>query len=218
MNSNNSILILEDEFFVSDHIHDVIKNLGYNPVGPFDNAEEFLENTDWKFDAALLDIFLAGTLTGLDVATQLSSRNIPFIFLTANQDSSTLAKAAQLKPQGYIAKPFKDFDVKAALQIIFSNQAPKIKVQGNYGVKELAAHEILFVKTDRNYLDIHTVNEVFHHRSSLKEMVSQLPDSFVQVNRFCVVNTDLIDQKTNSQLKIKDQIISISRNYRKNLE
>jgi len=106
----------------------------------------------------------------------------------------------------------------AALEIIFTNQLPKIKVQGKFGEKDISPNEIVFLKTDRNYLDIHTEDHVYHHRSPLKQFIQKLPNFFVQVNRFTVVNSKFVEQRTASQLKIREQIISISRNYRKALD
>jgi len=153
---------------------------------------------------------LSENLTGLDIGKKLSERQKPFVFLTANEDLVTLKRATRLKPKAYISKPFKNIDIQAALEIIFANQKTKIKIQGQCGIKKMSPDDIMFVKTDRNYLEIRTEYGVFRHRSALVDFMKLLPDSFIQVNRFCVVNTERINERTASQLKINDTIISIS--------
>ncbi len=209
-----SVVILEDEFFVASHLKGLVHSLGYNVHGLFKSGEEFLQETDWSFDAALVDVFLSKKLSGLDIGKLLNEKKKPFIFLTANQDKFTLKKAAALKPKSYIGKPFKDLDVEAALEILFLNQHPKIGVNGSFGIKEIAPSEILFIKTDKNYLDIVTQEGTFHHRSTLKDITQLLPDFFIQVNRFTIVNSYFIEQRNASQIKIAEYVIPISRNYR----
>ncbi len=81
--------------------------------------------------------------------------------MTSNEDLITLKRVDRLKPTARIAKPFKDIDIQATLEIIFANQKTKIKIQGHYGNKKRSPDDIMFVKTDRNYLEIHTEYGVF---------------------------------------------------------
>ena len=195
MEKKSRVIVVEDEFFVANHLCDLLENLGYSVSGVFHNGEEFLENTDWKFDAAILDIFLSKTLTGLDLAKKMNEQHKPFIFLTANQDEKTLREAAILGPKAYIGKPFKIIDVKAALEILFIQLPEKIKVKGVYGLEDLNPYDINFVKTDKNYVEIHTNEVIYRERKSLKEMLEILPNDFAQVHRFYVVNKRVLSKE-----------------------
>ena len=112
------IIIIEDELFVAMHLQKIISSLGHKVVQTYHSAEDFLEETDWKFDIAFVDIFLAGNLTGIDAAKVLKKNQKNFIFLTANQDANTILEAAKLGPSAYISKPFQAAEIEAALIIL----------------------------------------------------------------------------------------------------
>ena len=62
------VIIIEDEFFAAEHLKDLVENLGFRVVGVYHSGEEFLNENNWEFDAAIVDIFLSEELSGLDVA------------------------------------------------------------------------------------------------------------------------------------------------------
>lgn len=127
LNSMARIVIIEDEMFAVEHLMKVVKNLNHEVVGDYYSGEEFLESTDWNFDVAIIDIFLAEELTGLDIAREMNKRLKPFIFLTANKDSKTLIEASKLRPSAYLSKPFQVNDVTAALAIMSANEGEQKK-------------------------------------------------------------------------------------------
>jgi DNA-binding NarL/FixJ family response regulator len=114
----SKIIIIEDELFVQLHLTKVIKSLGYKVVATYHSTEDFLEDTNWDFDLALVDVFLSDKLTGIDAAKEIRKKQKPFIFLTANQDSETILEAAKLAPTAYLTKPFIEAEIEAALTIL----------------------------------------------------------------------------------------------------
>jgi DNA-binding NarL/FixJ family response regulator len=114
------IIIIEDEFFVTNHLKNLINSLGYEVARNYYNGEDFVDDNNWDFDAALIDIHLGKEMTGLEIAEKMKDRNKPFLFLTANQDSITLKKAAKLMPSAYLTKPFQNNDVEAAITILLA--------------------------------------------------------------------------------------------------
>ncbi|WP_431213074.1 sigma 54-interacting transcriptional regulator [Puia sp. P3] len=65
----------------------------------------------------LLDIFLKGDLTGIDLGRQLTEENIAFIYLSANSNQEILAAAKTTEPYGFIVKPFREKDLLITLEI-----------------------------------------------------------------------------------------------------
>jgi DNA-binding NarL/FixJ family response regulator len=114
----NKVVIIEDEMFALMHLKKIVTSLGYDVVDSFYNAEDFLFESNWNFDAAIIDIFLSGKLTGIDIAKELKKNQKPFIFLTANLDRTTVKEAATLAPAAYLSKPFQNAEVEAALTIL----------------------------------------------------------------------------------------------------
>lgn len=215
--SNSKIIIIEDEFFAANHIRDLVISLGFRVVGVYHSGEEFLKQTDWEFDAAIVDIFLSKQLTGLEVAQHIKERQKPFIFLTANQDKKTLKDAAYLSPKAYISKPFKPNDIVAALEIISHNLSPKLRIRGAQGIELISIDQILYVKGDGAYIEIHTRDGMSLQRKLLKEIEAELPSTFVRVHRSYLVNREYINQQTAGYVIVREEKIPVSRSYRENL-
>ena len=77
-----AILIVEDESLVAMDIVDCITEAGYQVVGPISTLREALPiGRVGVFDAALLDANLGGE-TVEELAATLTTRNIPFAFVT----------------------------------------------------------------------------------------------------------------------------------------
>ena len=212
------VVLIEDEFFAAEHLRDVITDLGFWVTGVYHSGEQFLEETRWDFDAAVVDIFLSDKMSGLDVAKHMQEHHKPFLFLTANQDNRTLKEAARLNPSAYISKPFKKNDVSAALEMIALRQPKMLQIRGANGVEELNPSQVLFIKSDGAYIEIHTNAGMVVQRKLLKDIVDDLPTSFVRLHRSYLVNTDYLEQRSATQVTIKGHQIPVSRSYKENLE
>ena len=68
-------------------------------------------------DIVLLDIQLDGLGTGIDLARTLMTRNIPFVYVSANVNDSVMAAAKVTQPHGFVVKPFRDRDILVTLEL-----------------------------------------------------------------------------------------------------
>jgi two-component system, NtrC family, response regulator HydG len=112
------ILIVEDEFVEANSLKKIVGGAGYQTLDIARSVEKalYMLETDPP-DFVLLDIFLQGVLTGIDLAIKLRERNIPFIYISANSNKSTLRAAKATRPYGFLVKPFRRMDVVVALEI-----------------------------------------------------------------------------------------------------
>ena len=75
-------MIVEDEALVALVLADQLAELGLSVIGPCSSiAEATAAASEHEFDAAILDVNLGGELV-YPVADLLSSRGIPFVFVT----------------------------------------------------------------------------------------------------------------------------------------
>lgn len=112
------ILIVEDEFIVANDLRLMLKKAGYRVVGIANSFIEAIEIVkESKPELVLLDIYLKGELTGIDLAKQLRKDNIPFVYLSANSNQSVLEQAKETQPHGFLVKPFREKDVLVTLDI-----------------------------------------------------------------------------------------------------
>jgi DNA-binding NtrC family response regulator len=115
---NKKVLIVEDQFVEANDLQLMLKKAGYEVCGiarSVSIAQEMIKNE--KPDLVLLDIFLKGKLTGVDLARQLRKEDIAFIFLSANSNEEILSEAKTTEPYGFIVKPFREKDLLVTLEI-----------------------------------------------------------------------------------------------------
>jgi DNA-binding NtrC family response regulator len=113
-----SILIVEDELVVANDIRLTLERAGYTVLGiarSYHSAMDMISLTPPTL--VLLDIFLKGELTGIDLAAQLNKKDIPFVYLSANCNSGVLEMAKVTQPSGFIVKPFREKDLLVTLDI-----------------------------------------------------------------------------------------------------
>jgi len=113
------IMIVEDEAVIAMRLQQVLTLMGYNVTGISYSGEEALENAkDSEPDLILMDIMIPGKLDGIALAEIVKSElDIPVIFLTSYSEKSIIERAKQAEPYGYIVKPYKDRDLKAAIEV-----------------------------------------------------------------------------------------------------
>ena len=115
---NNKVLIVEDQFVEANDIQLMLGKAGYLVCGiarSVPAAQEIIKKE--KPGLVLLDIFLKGKLTGIDLARQLKEDNIAFVYLSANSNEDILNAAKTTEPYGFIVKPFRERDLLVTLEI-----------------------------------------------------------------------------------------------------
>jgi DNA-binding NtrC family response regulator len=115
---NEQILIVEDELIVASDLRITLERAGYQICGiarSVFRAQEILKTV--KPDIVLLDIYLKGDLTGIDLAAELNDSKIPFVYLSANCNRQVLEAAKLTQPYGFLVKPFREKDLLVTLDI-----------------------------------------------------------------------------------------------------
>ncbi|PZF72712.1 sigma-54-dependent transcriptional regulator [Taibaiella soli] len=112
------ILIVEDQFIEANNLKLTLKKAGYQVCSIARSVPDALEIIDFERpEIVLLDIFLQGPQTGIDLASMLNEKNIPFVFLSANSNRQTLDAAKATNPCGFLVKPFREKDVLVTLDV-----------------------------------------------------------------------------------------------------
>lgn len=143
MDTSTKILIVEDNFVEANHLRLMIKNAGYIVLGiarsVADAKEHILKE---KPGLVLLDIFLIGKETGIDLAKFLKEENIGFIYLSANSSEDILSEAKASHPYGFLVKPFREKDLLIMMQIAGYHQ--------KYNIESSVRKEQLFQRQLKN--------------------------------------------------------------------
>ena len=112
------VLIVEDEFLEANYLRSMLEQAGYQVCGvarSVEKAQQLMVRE--KPGLVLLDIFLSGKGTGIDLARQLKEQNIAFVYLSANSNEEILNLAKTTEPYGFLVKPFRENDLLATLEI-----------------------------------------------------------------------------------------------------
>jgi DNA-binding NtrC family response regulator len=126
------ILIVEDERITAEDLRETLTDLGYTVTASVSNGLDAIaqaeENTP---DLVLMDVRIHGDMDGTHTARVLRERfNIPVIYLTAHADSSTVMRAKDAEPLGYITKPFQEAALHASIEIALHKHSEELKLRG----------------------------------------------------------------------------------------
>lgn len=245
MNREVRILIVEDEFMISEDIAMRLCDFGYIVAGTAPSAHEALEIMEkGHVDLALLDVNIEGDMDGIELAAIIHGKyNIPFIFLTSLANNSIVERAMKTSPSAYLLKPFNDRQVQIAIDLAivnFSNNTsatgidqPSVSKTNNPSI--ITMKESLFLKKDThfdrvrfdeiyylaaesNYTLIYTKSGRYIYSTVLKNFEDKLPsDVFVRVHRSYIVNLNAVTGFEGNFLHLGDKHVPVSKTNREDL-
>jgi len=112
------ILIVEDQFIEAKSLNLILTNAGYSVCSIARSVTAALQIMEKeKPDLVLVDIFLQGEGTGIDLGKILHERNMAFVYLSANSNRQILEAAKSTRPYGFMVKPFRSKDVLIMLDV-----------------------------------------------------------------------------------------------------
>ncbi len=116
--SNETILIVEDEKNLNAMIRDYLRSLGYAAESAHDGPEALRILHDRPADLVLLDLMLPG-LDGMEVARRIRSRSgVPIIMLTARAEEADKLIGLEIGADDYVTKPFSMRELAARIRAV----------------------------------------------------------------------------------------------------
>lgn len=208
------ILIVEDQVLIAHFLRDTLLKEGFANIEIAFKINQAIElvNT-YEPEIILLDINVEGKDSGI-IWAENYALNKKIIFVTAQTERETMLKALKVQPVGYLTKPIKKIELIAAIELAKQNlKKDYLKVKDGYEEIKLYYKDILFAKSERNYIDIQTVSKKITLRNTLDNIQMELDsDTFCRVHRSYIVNKEKISRKTSNSLHIDNYEIPISRN------
>ena len=234
MSETTRILIVEDDMIIASNLSLQLSKLGYEVCGIETRGEEAIQHARENIpDIILMDIQLKGAIDGVDTARKIRQhRLIPIIFLTANSDDATFARAKETNPYAFISKPFNKVNLQRTIALVVENMKDEVaEVNPDQTVAEvlddriflrhrglmvkLMFEDILFLEAQRNYCQVLTINKSYMVVSTLKQLEDKLPSTvFIRVHRSYLVNISAIDALGEKHLEIKGKVIPVSKTYK----
>lgn len=160
-NMKQKILIVEDEFIVANDLSLMLEKAGYQVCGIAPSVVKALELIAAKEPSwVLLDIFLQGNETGIDLAAQLTKMNIPFIYISANTNQTVLEAAKATLPYGFLVKPFREQDLMVMLDIAAYRHEENLKYAQHEATSVTKQIELIIQKNESGFEKLKQISNV----------------------------------------------------------
>lgn len=119
------VLVVEDEAVTALDLVNELRSLGYEVCDAVDTADDAIAAARRTHpDLVLMDIHLADGGDGIETARRICEhRDVAVVFLTAHSDDTTLHRALDVSPFGYLIKPFRARDLKVALDVAVAKRS-----------------------------------------------------------------------------------------------
>lgn len=225
------VLIVEDEWIVSEEIKEVLESKGFVVVGQAEDEETAIAiMQDNPADIILMDIKIAGPVDGIELADKIQkSFKCAIIFLTANAKEDLVNRAKQVKPSAYIVKPFQEKNLEMAIEMAFNNMADgeekskeesyiisdHIFIRDNGRFKRIALEKIHFVNAIGSYIEIVTEDSKYTLAVNLKSFESRLADTrFLRIHRSHLINLNQIEEYDGGRVFIGGEALPIGNSYK----
>lgn len=166
------ILVIEDELLLQNQIRQQLEAAGYM-VDACNNGEEggFLA-TEYRFDAAIIDIGLPGK-SGLDVIKALRQRGslLPILILTARSSWQDKVQGLETGADDYLTKPFQMEELQARVKALLrrANGIPQTLLECGPIVVDVTAQQVSVngVSIELTSFEYRLLEELVRHRDEV---------------------------------------------------
>jgi len=127
----SKILVVDDEAIITMQLEERLSAMGYTISGMAASGEEAVDKAHRLHpDIVLMDIVMPGKLNGIEAAKIISEdQDIPVVFVTSYADDAIIEKAKNVRPYGYIVKPFNELEIKAAIEVALFRKAAEQQLE-----------------------------------------------------------------------------------------
>jgi DNA-binding LytR/AlgR family response regulator len=168
-------------------------------------------------DLLFLDINMPH-LSGISLAKMLPA-HIKIIFTTAYSEFAV--ESYEIHAVDYLVKPISlERFTKSMSRILLlntsstNNDQSYIIVKSGFETFRLDVNQILFLEKDGNYMTYYTTNKKIVARETIQESLDKLPESFLQIHKSFIINTDKINSFDKGKTVIGEHHVPISDTFR----
>ena len=216
-----NIGIIEDSQVDQEKLSKVIasyfnKNSIEYSLKVFNTANSFLSSND-IFDLLFFDIFLGGSLTGMDIARKARERlgnNLVIVFITSSM--AYAIEGYSVDASAYIIKPITEEEFNLKMPRIIDKINSKISdfiiLTTTEEKVSVNISDIDYIEVYGHYLTYCVNNKKYTVRQTLSDAENKLSKfGFFRINKFNIINMRKISKFIGDDVYIKDVILKVAR-------
>lgn len=216
-----NIGIVEDSQVDQEKLSKVIatyfnKNLIDYSLKVFNTANSFLSSNN-IFDLLFFDIFLGGSLTGMDIARKARERlgnNLVIVFITSSM--AYAIEGYSVDASAYIIKPITEEEFNLKMPRIIDKINSKISdfiiLTTTEEKVSVNISDIDYIEVYGHYLTYCVNNKKYTVRQTLSDAENKLSKfGFFRINKFNIINIRKISKFIGDDVYIKDVILKVAR-------
>lgn len=216
-----NVLIIEDDLLWQSRIQMMLEKQKITSLKILSSLSEALKYLgEFSPDLVISDVVFPDGVA-YDMFRNLK-REYPIVFVTGYPYDDYLQNALSLEKTAFIVKPFHPLTLDGIIQMLFPKQQEEkevkgIMVPGRFRKKFfLACDSILYIEADSNYVHIYTSERNYIIKRSLRMLMFDLDQRFVQVHKAFVINKDYINRLDLSAQRIivNGKAIPIGRSFK----
>ncbi len=127
----SKVLVVDDEAAITMQLEERLSQMGYDVVATASSGSDAIDAARrYHPDVVLMDIVMPGDLDGIQASETIRAEmGIPVIFLTGYGGDVFIQRAKKAEAFGYVLKPFREDDVKAAIEIALHKDATERRLR-----------------------------------------------------------------------------------------
>ena len=216
------ILIVEDEPFAADDLHEKLEQLQHHVTAIAEDYSSAVKAIESEIpDLVIIDIGLKGERSGIDLGEKLTAMNIPHMYLSGVQDMNTYMQAKTTAPLRNLAKPIDLINLRNALDVDLQIQKTSANTiyliaDGNKSRQRINPNAICYIEADGSYCSVYLEDKMYKLTMNLKTVLQKLDwPGIVRVSKSHAINLQYIKSKLGNQLELTNQVkIDIEPKYK----
>ncbi|MCD8539709.1 MAG: response regulator [Leadbetterella sp.] len=212
MNRSLKVLVVEDQVFTSESIKETLQSGGHQVVEVARTYNEALvAAVKFKPEVIIMDIELEGSAQdGIRAAADIRNVfQVPIVFLTGKEDTESFERAAEVRPEGYLLKPFKPKDLIYQVDLAYSRFISHESVPGAIYVWDDGSHvkilrsKVIFMEAKRVFTAIYTVDqpEPLMVTMNLGHISRHFPEEhFFRLSKSLLINLNFLQKVRDDEL------------------
>jgi DNA-binding LytR/AlgR family response regulator len=193
----------------------IVSNTTKQQIRKYNNGYDFLKEAN-TFDIVFLDIDMP-YLDGIEMVKLLSDITIEIVFITSYKER--MIEAFGKNVIGFVLKEDMNIGIVKILNA-FDKRKPSIKIKTKYKEAKIYLEEIQYIDYSLRDITFHLLNQdnMVMKEMSLKNILLQLSNGFILINRTTIVNIHHVIQYKNGYVFLKNKKLSVSRRNAKDLQ